>query len=308
MPVYNQERYLGAAVGSILGQTFRDFELLIVDDGSTDGTKRLLGELSDPRIRVIHAPHRGVRSAFELGIREARGQWVARMDSDDLSHPERLGREVTFLQAHPECVFVMTLHGVITPNDRYLAPRSTFDWSYLEPGDLTRNAFLTADASAMFDRETALHVGLLDPDFEHERPLFYRLLRKGRGGVLGKPLYFARFLLGSHSKSDRIRQLSTALDIKKRYDPNGHAQLGPKAMIRSREQEDVRIARHAVDYYLLAGDVAAARAAAWRAWRALPAQRGAVKLMLKALLRRRALSAGEALPADGAWQPAARPW
>ena len=103
MPVRNEERYLPAALRSLAAQTFNDWELVAVDDGSTDGTPRVLAEAaaSDPRIRVLHCG-KGLVAALNLGLKECRAPLVARMDSDDVAHPQRLAAQVALLAARPE--------------------------------------------------------------------------------------------------------------------------------------------------------------------------------------------------------------
>ena len=92
MPVYNTEAYLTDSVESILGQTFLDWELICVDDGSSDGSLDILRryERSDPRVRVITRPNTGVARARNDGMRVAGGRYIAAMDSDDVALPERL--------------------------------------------------------------------------------------------------------------------------------------------------------------------------------------------------------------------------
>jgi glycosyltransferase involved in cell wall biosynthesis len=103
MPVFNAARYLDEAVDSLLSQTFGDFELLAVDDGSTDQTVALLEQRNDPRIRVARLPrNQGIVAALNLGLREARGEYIARMDADDIAEPERLFIQKSFLDMHPD--------------------------------------------------------------------------------------------------------------------------------------------------------------------------------------------------------------
>lgn len=108
LPIYNGERYLESAVASILGQTFRDFELICVNDGSTDGSQSLLEKLAanDERIRIVSRPNTGIVGALNDGIAAARGEFIARMDADDLSLPERFAKQLAFLQSHPAVVAV----------------------------------------------------------------------------------------------------------------------------------------------------------------------------------------------------------
>lgn len=104
MPVYNTARYLSEAVDSILEQTLNDFEFIIVNDGSTDDSPDILGryQQSDKRIRVFHQKNSGLAASLNVGLRAAKGKYIARMDSDDISLQERLARQVEFMDNHPD--------------------------------------------------------------------------------------------------------------------------------------------------------------------------------------------------------------
>ncbi len=102
MPLYNGARHLPETLASVARQTFTDFELLVIDDGSTDDSPRLLAEFADPRLRVIrHDRNLGLVTALNRGLAEARGEWVARQDADDLSAPGRLAAQLAFLRGNP---------------------------------------------------------------------------------------------------------------------------------------------------------------------------------------------------------------
>lgn len=101
LPVYNGTRYLERAAGSILQQTHRDLELIVLDDGSTDGSGAMAEALGDSRVRVIRSErNQGLATTLNRGLREARGSIVARQDADDLSHPRRLEKQVAFLESN----------------------------------------------------------------------------------------------------------------------------------------------------------------------------------------------------------------
>ncbi|TCS71935.1 glycosyl transferase family 2 [Sulfuritortus calidifontis] len=104
--VFNGEDFVAHAVESLLAQTLHDIEILIVNDGSTDGTFAILDALSDPRLRIIHLPRSGRAAALAMACREARGRYIANLDADDISYPERLERQAAFLDAHPDHAWV----------------------------------------------------------------------------------------------------------------------------------------------------------------------------------------------------------
>jgi glycosyltransferase involved in cell wall biosynthesis len=102
MAVYNGARYVRQAIDSILAQTFTDFELVIVDDGSTDETPQILASYRDPRIvRVENAENLGLTKSLNRGIRASRGELIARQDADDASMPKRLEKQVAYMDTHP---------------------------------------------------------------------------------------------------------------------------------------------------------------------------------------------------------------
>lgn len=103
MPVYNAEKYLREAIESILTQTFSDFEFLILNDGSTDHSIDIIRSYNDSRIRIHSSGvNRGLIFQLNKGLNLSRGKYIARMDADDISLPERLARQVEFLETHPE--------------------------------------------------------------------------------------------------------------------------------------------------------------------------------------------------------------
>ncbi|RMF48329.1 MAG: glycosyltransferase [Deltaproteobacteria bacterium] len=105
MPCFNARPWLEEAVASVLGQSFDDFELLVVDDGSTDGSQDVVESFSDPRVRLIrHPKNLGIVAALNNGLEACKGDYVARMDADDICLPHRLARQVAFMDAHHEVV------------------------------------------------------------------------------------------------------------------------------------------------------------------------------------------------------------
>lgn len=156
MPVFNSRRYISLAVESILAQTFRDFEFIIIDDGSSDGTGDILRQYAarDPRIILIHQHNQGVSAAANRGLAIARGEFLARMDHDDIALPQRLQRQVDFLRQHPECVAVGAQVLMIDcdefPIRIPLAPQTheqieaafTHEWAIFHPTLMARTAVM----------------------------------------------------------------------------------------------------------------------------------------------------------------------
>ena len=102
--VYNGEKYLEECVDSILNQTFQNFEYIILNNGSTDGTPRILQRYTDPRLRIIHQENLGISKSLNKGINLSNSDLIARLDADDFSSPKRLEKQVTFMEKHPDIV------------------------------------------------------------------------------------------------------------------------------------------------------------------------------------------------------------
>lgn len=123
MPVYNVGRYVERAVRSVLDQTFRDLELIVVDDGGTDNSIALCEQFEDPRIHIVSQANRGLAGARNTGIATARGAFVALLDSDDMWMPDKLERHVAQLLANPEAGVSYAGAVLIDDDDRALGIR-----------------------------------------------------------------------------------------------------------------------------------------------------------------------------------------
>jgi glycosyltransferase involved in cell wall biosynthesis len=115
LPTYNAAMHLGKAIDSILEQTFKDFELIIINDGSSDDTMGVLAKYTDPRIVVITQENLGLPKALNKGISAAKGIYLARQDADDISHPQRLQLQVHFLDQYPSYGLVGSWTQIVTP-------------------------------------------------------------------------------------------------------------------------------------------------------------------------------------------------
>ena len=126
MSVYNAEKYLSQAIESILNQSFEDFEFIIIEDCSTDNSLKIIKNyvINDKRIRIIQkAKNKKMRGFIEnlnIGLSEAKGKYIARMDSDDISHPDRFEKQVLFLDSHPNVFMVGSAINFIDENGKLI--------------------------------------------------------------------------------------------------------------------------------------------------------------------------------------------
>jgi glycosyltransferase involved in cell wall biosynthesis len=205
MPVRDAHPFLDESIGSLMVQTFDDFELVIVDNGSTDGSTPLLEAWAgrEPRIRLFHTPEGlGRVGSSNRVVAHARGRYVARMDGDDISHPSRIERQVAVLERRPDAAVVGTLCVGIDEDGRRLRPR---DRSRLtRPG--TESPF--PHGSMMFRRSAFDQVGGYREDCEgwEDLDLIHRLAEAGSVYVIASALYSVRFRAASTHRSMSAKQ------------------------------------------------------------------------------------------------------
>lgn len=209
MPVHNAGRFIDQAIRSILSQTFADFEFVILDDSSTDGSVEISREWArrDNRIRVFENKARlGHSATSNLAVSLARGKYVARMDADDLSHPERLGSEWQILSRSADIVLVGTLADGIDAEGNQVRPRDR--WRIIR-----RSRFAPfPHGSIIFRKEvfdavcgykgSATRVG------DHD--LYHRMARKGRIVTLPEVLYHYRY----HLESSTLKMVPTSCETR----------------------------------------------------------------------------------------------
>ena len=196
MPVYNGEKFLAEAIESILAQTFTDFELIIVDDGSTDGSVAIIRdcEKRDIRVRSLRFERNmGAAQARNRGLDAARGEFVTGMDCDDISLPQRLGKQVAYLQAHPEIgalgVSAQVVYQDLSPENKLGMPRTHPHIAFNIP-----LGWSIIGASVMMRRDLVTAVGGYDPRYRvgDDMDLAARLICRTRYANLPDYLYLWR--------------------------------------------------------------------------------------------------------------------
>lgn len=160
IPTYNRGWIVKEAIDSVLAQDFGNFELIVVDDGSTDGTQGLLGEY-DEDIRVIHQTNRGVSAARNRGIDEAVAPLVAFLDSDDLWKPQKLSRQIEFFNTHPESLINQT-EEIWVRNGRRVNPKRRHQKFSGDIFERSLGLCLVSPSAVMIRKELFDTVGLFD--------------------------------------------------------------------------------------------------------------------------------------------------
>jgi len=199
MSVYNGERYLRDAVDSILGQTFADFEFIIVNDGSNDRTEEILTSYREERVKLIVQQNQGLAKALNNAIRIAEGEFIARMDADDVSRSNRIERQVEFMQAHPECVCLGTNVTIMDEQGENLYTTDLpLNDSSIRVALMHQNPFV--HGSVMYRKQTFSKVGGYHEEIKHyieDDLLWLDFASQGEFGVLAEPLYCYRINPGS---------------------------------------------------------------------------------------------------------------
>lgn len=210
MTIYNAAPWLQRTLDSLFAQTFRDFELVAVENGSTDGSRAILEACGDPRLRLLALPQNiGRTPALRHGFERARGEYLAVLDADDLNGPERLRREVEFLDAHPDVVLVGTWTDFIDAGDRVVG-------QYRPPADSAELIDVfggenpIVHSSCMYRAADAAAVGGYPEDLPHSQDLglWLKLLRRGKAAIIAEPLCQFRVITGgggmTQSRRNRI--------------------------------------------------------------------------------------------------------
>ena len=157
MPTYNRADYIMEALNSIKRQTFKDYEIIVVDDGSTDNTKEIAAACEG--IRYICLDHGGIARARNTAVKAAKGKWIAFLDSDDLWKEDKLQKQVDYLHAHPDCRIVFTLFRNFTD-----IPEDKLD---RRQQDLLQTVIDWCLPTALIDRSLFDEIGLFDEAMEY---------------------------------------------------------------------------------------------------------------------------------------------
>jgi glycosyltransferase involved in cell wall biosynthesis len=180
IPTFNRAHYVGDAINSAIRQTFSDIEIIVVDDGSTDSTNDVIKHISDARLRVVsHDYNRGIPETRNTALAAAKGRYIAWLDSDDISRPTRIEKQVRFLRDNPSIAMVGSAAGKINVDG---TPRKGIRMPPLKPEMIAawllfRSAF---QQSSIMGRAAILKEYSYDPNYQvcEDTDMFVRLQRK----------------------------------------------------------------------------------------------------------------------------------
>lgn len=165
LPIYRGEPYLRQTLDALLGQTFGDFEIVVVNDASPDASRQVIATYTDRRIRLLDNPvNLGQTGSLQLALEQAQGEYLARQDQDDICLPERFAQQVAFLDCHPEVGVLGTNYGVIDQHGRLLMD-TVVDYPPETLAEMAWRLLWTdrlVDSSVMFRRTAAAQVGGYD--------------------------------------------------------------------------------------------------------------------------------------------------
>jgi glycosyltransferase involved in cell wall biosynthesis len=176
MPVYNASLFLEEAIESILNQSFREFEFLIIDDGSTDDSIALIEKFTDERIRLIrNEKNLGISLTLNRGIELATCELIARMDSDDISKPDRLEKQYNYMAAHPECGLLSSWARVITPDKELVILEKHPHYFYYY--NLNFECWIY-HPTVMYRRQAVVKAGMYSKPYSEDYDLFWKMARE----------------------------------------------------------------------------------------------------------------------------------
>ena len=221
MGVYNCEKYLREAIDSILNQTFSDFEFIIIDDGSTDNSSYILKSFNDPRVTLFKQNNSGCYKALNLGLKHAKGKYIAILDSDDISHRERLKNQFEYLENHKECVCCATDTNIIDEGGKYIyTSTNSLNVKELSKQLPEKNPF--THSSLMIRKNIMLKIGgYKDVKYGGDVIALIDLQKYGELHILNKPLCYYRLRQGSVDSNMSRNLNNKLLELRIDYFNNG---------------------------------------------------------------------------------------
>ncbi len=215
IPTYNRRKLIGRSIKSVLDQTYRDFELIIVDDASTDNTEEIVSSFNDERIRYVrHEENKGEAAARNTGVKAARGDYIAYQDSDDEWFPEKLARQIELLEdASPGVGVIYTAFWKTGNHGRTYIP---FSWVSQKDGDIHKELLkgnFIGSPVVLIKKECFSNVGLFDERLRNlvDWDMWLRISKRYHFRCVDEPLVVAHY--DSNNASDNPNSLIDAMEL-----------------------------------------------------------------------------------------------
>jgi len=210
MPVYNGEKFLREAIDSIFAQKAEDFELIVVDDGSSDKTPYILQSYSDGRLQIITQTNKGQAAARNSGIKMSRGEYIALLDCDDRASSDRLALQIDFLDSHPHHVMVGGQLRMMTADGLPIYLEEVPTNEDIIQQELAKDGFPFLNSSIMFRRRQAIECGLYDERLRHYEDSEFIQRLSLRGKMANLPLEVGDYRITPGAVSNRSRTVLRA--------------------------------------------------------------------------------------------------
>lgn len=286
IPVYNCESYLEQALVSILAQSFRDFEVICVDDGSRDKSLEILRnfEARDSRVRILSRANTGIVGALNDALALAQGALIARMDGDDVALPERFARQVEYMSKNPDCIALGTRVRLIDPEGDPLRLWSTeTEHKAIDREHMSGRGGAITHPSAMIRRSALESLGGYrnQCNLAEDLDLFLRLAELGRIENLPEVLLEWRMHLSSTGATKREQQRAAAsLAVREAHERRGLALSSMPSLAAQPECQEFEILRTWAWWALGAKEVKSARKLALKSFRRRPFGREQLRLLV----------------------------
>lgn len=218
IPTFNRARYIKEAIHSVINQTYQHFEILVIDDGSTDETQETVAGIESEKIRYFYKVHQGIGPSLNFGIEHCRGRLIARLDSDDMFLPEKLELQVQILDTNPEVKLVYTQAFNIAEDGKILGRYPENHKLPSEPLRTLRNYLFAPAQSIMFRRDCIETIGAFDSNYElaEDWEFFIRMAQAYELAYINQPLVKIRKHEGMITRN-RILALNKIIEVLEKH-------------------------------------------------------------------------------------------
>ena len=213
LPVYNGEKFLDKSISSALNQTFKDFEFIIINDGSTDNSLKIIKNYQDKRIILIkNKKNKGSVAAYNLGLKNSKGKYIAICTQDDIFHPKRIEREFQYLEKHPHIFLVgssaiyIDEHGKEIRRFRKYEDSKLLRWRLRKSNSIIFPSLMFRNKDVSFDNL-------------HEYHLYYKLLKRGEK-LINIPDFLVKYRVHSNAESifDKENQKKLSKEVVSKFE------------------------------------------------------------------------------------------